>query len=164
MKPCDLPPRLAKNIEVDNSGCWLWTASTQPSGYAQLRVGTQMLYGHRLAFQSAHPEVDMRSGVIDHLCRVRRCVNPAHLELVTHRVNAFRGLPGVLGSHTSRYLGVTLTPSGRWRARVTIEGKRVGAGTHDCEMQAALAVDDLLESAGEAPIKADLLALTKAAA
>jgi hypothetical protein len=77
--------------KVDRTGdCWLWTASLQPSGYGQFRVPGGVLLAHRVAYEllvGAIPD----GLFIDHLCRVRNCVNPAHLEPVTNQENSRRG-------------------------------------------------------------------------
>jgi hypothetical protein len=75
-------------------GCWLWTGHTK-YGYAvtkSIRNGRQyMTGGHRLAYIALVGEVP--AGLqLDHLCRVRNCVNPAHLEPVTLRENQMRGV------------------------------------------------------------------------
>jgi hypothetical protein len=80
--------------KVDRSGgdesCWLWTASTTPAGYGQFRVGAAPQYAHRLSWVAANGPVP--DGLeLDHLCRVRRCVNPRHLEPVTTKENSLRG-------------------------------------------------------------------------
>jgi len=74
----------------DENGCLLWTRSKTHNGYAQVRWDDTMRTGHRVAYEltfGAIPE-----GLqVDHLCRVRHCVNPDHLELVTHQENIRRG-------------------------------------------------------------------------
>ena len=66
-------------------GCWLWTGGTN-NGYG--RRGNR--YAHRVVYEALVGPIpaDME---IDHLCRVRRCVNPAHLEAVPHAENVRRG-------------------------------------------------------------------------
>jgi len=83
--------------KVDRSGgpgsCWLWTASLV-KGYGQMYVATPdgrfgVRSAHRLAYELTHgPAAEGLE--LDHLCRVRRCVNPAHLEPVLHRENMER--------------------------------------------------------------------------
>lgn len=78
--------------KVDTSGdCWLWTGSLNNQGYSRFaRTHTDEISGHRFAYEllvGAIPE----GLVIDHLCRVRHCVNPEHLEPVTDRENILRG-------------------------------------------------------------------------
>lgn len=75
--------------KVDKTAtCWLWQGAKDSGGYGQIRAGRQEK-AHRLAYQwlvGAIPE-----GLqLDHLCRVRNCVNPDHLEPVTPRENTMR--------------------------------------------------------------------------
>jgi hypothetical protein len=72
--------------------CWLWTGGTS-SGYGRiLRSGQRsMVYAHRWSYEF-HVGPIPDGLVIDHLCRVRHCVNPDHLEPVTWRENIDRGL------------------------------------------------------------------------
>ena len=71
--------------------CWLWIGATSANGYGVTSAGN----GNRLV--GAHRRVyELLVGPIpeglqlDHLCRVRNCVNPAHLEPVTPSVNQQR--------------------------------------------------------------------------
>lgn len=74
-------------------GCWLWTGTkAQPNGYARVGHEGRRIYVHRLAhelFKGPIPD----DTTIDHLCRVRNCVNPSHIEAVPHKVN-LRRAPG----------------------------------------------------------------------
>lgn len=68
--------------------CWLWKGATT-NGYGYLSVGGKMRYAHRVAYQDA--KGDIPPGLeLDHLCRVKNCVNPDHLEAVSHKVNMLR--------------------------------------------------------------------------
>jgi len=71
-------------------GCWLWTgATTQGYGHIHWRGASHRV--HRVVYELlVGPIVDGTE--LDHLCRVRRCCNPGHLEAVTRRVNNARGL------------------------------------------------------------------------
>lgn len=83
--------RFAKNyIPVTESGCWLWLGSLTKAGYGQLK--THAGYSaHRFSY--AYYRGDIPPGCeIDHLCRVRCCVNPEHLEAVTTKTNVLRGI------------------------------------------------------------------------
>lgn len=79
------------------SGCWLWTGAKDPEGYGRYRIGKKIggtgatIGAHRFVFERFRGPIP--SGLcIDHLCRVTSCVNPDHLEAVTHRVNILRGV------------------------------------------------------------------------
>jgi hypothetical protein len=92
-----LPGRFWSKVQpVPVTGCWLWTAADNGKGYGIFKAGLSsaprsgLVYVHRLAFERLVSRIP--PGVeIDHLCRVRECVNPCHLEAVTHRENVLRG-------------------------------------------------------------------------
>lgn len=73
-----------------NSGCLLWIGRHHPDGYGQFQVGRDSIGAHRIAWALAGRDVPAGQE-LDHLCRVRCCVNVAHLEPVTHRENLLRG-------------------------------------------------------------------------
>lgn len=74
------------------SGCWLWAAAMFPNGYGAFGAGHER-YAHRYSWFIFRGEIP--AGLeIDHLCRIRSCVNPDHLRVVTHRENALA--PGAL--------------------------------------------------------------------
>src|SRR6266496_2265386 len=84
--------------KVDRSGgsraCWLWTGKTGRDGYGRIGLGGRgalvRVRAHRFAYELLIGPIP--DGLqIDHLCRVRHCVNPAHLEPVTQRENILRG-------------------------------------------------------------------------
>ena len=80
---------------VDKRGseeCWLWTGKLNQGGYAYLHAwGRQNVGAHRVSYVLNVGPIP--EGLhIDHLCRVRHCVNPAHLEPVTMAENTRRGL------------------------------------------------------------------------
>lgn len=84
--------RFWAKVDKDGPGdCWLWTAALA-DGYGVCKrppVGTSRR-AHRIAYELIVGPIP--EGLdLDHLCRVRRCVNPAHLEPVTRRVNLLRG-------------------------------------------------------------------------
>ncbi|HEY7824270.1 MAG TPA: HNH endonuclease signature motif containing protein [Acidimicrobiia bacterium] len=80
--------------KVDASGdCWEWIGATAGNGYGKINVKGRDHYpefAHRVGWELlVGPIPD--GLVIDHLCRNTLCVNPDHLEPVTHKVNVRRG-------------------------------------------------------------------------
>lgn len=76
--------------KVDKTGkCWIWTAGKLKTGYGCFKLDGRTQMAHRVSWFLVYgvwPEHE-----IDHLCRNTSCVNPAHLEDVTHAINIKRG-------------------------------------------------------------------------
>ncbi len=74
--------------------CWLWEGSMRRDGYGQFSVGgrsnRRQMMPHRIAYEMIIGPIPVGK-ILDHLCRVRHCVNPRHLEPVTNRENVLRG-------------------------------------------------------------------------
>jgi len=101
LAPGDKPSRLDIELRCKQSpdGCWLWTAATyKKTGYSQFKKSGKVFLGHRVSYEVFVGPIPVGL-CIDHLCRVRHCVNPAHLEPVTGKENLRRGLLGVLLTH-----------------------------------------------------------------
>jgi hypothetical protein len=71
-------------------GCWLWEGAINSQGYGNFWDGVRFVKAHRFAYECLIGEIP-EGLTIDHLCRVRHCVNPSHLEPVTMRENFLRG-------------------------------------------------------------------------
>lgn len=88
-----LPQVFWSKVEPDEHGCWIWIGYVNPSGYGLTRhyAGGRGKTGvHRAVYIDQVGPIP--AGLhTDHLCRVRHCVNPAHIEPVTPRENTMRG-------------------------------------------------------------------------
>jgi hypothetical protein len=87
--------RFERQYEVDRLGHWIWKGYCDASGYGRFKssgMGTDI--AHRYAYMAYRGPIP-KGTEIDHLCRIRDCVNPAHLEPVPHVVNIRRGDTGI---------------------------------------------------------------------
>lgn len=81
--------RFWARFERAPDGCWLWTGPLYSNGYGEFNFDGRNRRAHRFAYDRLVGPIP--DGLeLDHLCRVRRCVNPAHLEPVTHEENVRR--------------------------------------------------------------------------
>jgi hypothetical protein len=87
---------LSKVAVDDETGCWVWTAAIDNTGYGRFHLearrvpGRRPIVAHRVSYE--HFVGPIPEGLtLDHLCRNRGCVNPGHLEPVTNRDNVLRG-------------------------------------------------------------------------
>jgi hypothetical protein len=106
-----LPPlrtpieRFMAKVEFTDT-CWEWTARRDVLGYGQLLWNQRAGRAHRVAYEYfVGPIPDGLE--LDHLCRNPPCVNPDHLEAVTHRENVLRG-----ESPSARHARKTHCPQG----------------------------------------------------
>ena len=84
--------RLAEmSIPEPNSGCILWLGRVGARGYASFYFNGRGAVAHRVAYELKHGPIPPGL-VLDHLCRVPTCINPAHLEAVTPGENILRGM------------------------------------------------------------------------
>lgn len=74
--------------------CWLWDGRTLANGYAAMNVGSKgakrTKVAHREYYEATYGKVKPRL-TLDHLCDVRHCVNPDHLDPKTNAANCQRG-------------------------------------------------------------------------
>jgi hypothetical protein len=93
--------------EVDpETGCWQWLLNMSSRGYGRIWADGRRHTAHRYVYEHFHGPIP--EGLeLDHLCRNKLCVNPDHLEPVTHIENVRRGALMGHGHGGSR-------PLGRW--------------------------------------------------
>lgn len=86
----------SRSTPEPNSGCWLWDGILTPKGYGRSSDGRarRSLQAHRHAWELCFGKIP-HGLVIDHLCRVRCCVNPSHLEAVPAYISVRRGQAGI---------------------------------------------------------------------
>lgn len=79
-----------RGYRVDSdTGCWVWQGHVGGCGYGRTVRDGRAVYVHRFMWELVHGRVP--EGLeLDHLCRNRLCMNPDHLEVVTHRENMRR--------------------------------------------------------------------------
>lgn len=92
MRP-DFQKYIMERVSMDGNGCWHWQLTLDRDGYGMGCFEKRKGRSHRLAYEAfVGPIPD--GLLIDHLCRVRDCVNPEHLEPVTSGENTRRGITG----------------------------------------------------------------------
>lgn len=137
-----LPDRFWSKVQpCPMTGCWIWVGATTSDGYGQIKHLRRQDSAHRLFFEALRGPIP--DGLhIDHRCRVRCCVNPAHLEPVTPRENVLRGVGHVAAlsrathckhGHEFNLQNTYVRPQGRTcrachASRMRL--RRVGGGSH----------------------------------
>jgi len=106
--------------------CWLWTGGLHATGYGHFRAVSRepMVSSHQWAYRSMNGPVP--DGLeLDHLCRVRACVRPEHLEPVTHAENMAR----------SRELTTHCPWGHEWTTETTRYNRKGYRYCHACDRQ-----------------------------
>lgn len=100
--PEDLGRFRAKVVHAGPDACWEWTGARSTAGYGYCWFGGKTQSAHRVAYLIARGPIP--AGLhIDHLCRNRGCVNPAHMEAVEPGENTRRGMsPGAVSVRMNR--------------------------------------------------------------
>lgn len=92
-KPRPALERFMAKVQVAQpAGCWIWMGALNSHGYGNFYAGGDhgAVPAHRWAYRHLRGPIP-RGLDLDHLCRMRPCVNPDHLDPVTHAENVRRG-------------------------------------------------------------------------
>ena len=118
---------LANCSPEPNSGCWLWLLNTATGGYGRITAGrrSQSLV-HRVSYEVFKGPIP-EGLTIDHLCKVKSCVNPGHLEAVTQRENWLRTT--ACQTNSERFKLITHCPQGH---EYTPENTRMDGDARKC--------------------------------
>ncbi len=94
-KPRPAVDRFAEKIALTDTGCIEWIASSDSKGYGKFQCESgrngRLMPAHRWAYEWIVGPIPVGLQ-LDHLCRNRLCVNPAHLEPVSQQENILRGV------------------------------------------------------------------------
>lgn len=110
MRSAPIIDRLMSRVVEDENGCWIFTGPIRPDGYGVIGVGPRgagVLRTHRVTYEFFVAEIP--AGLhMDHLCRVRACCNPWHLDPVPTGINTGRGVRKTQQTHCKQ--GHEFTP------------------------------------------------------
>lgn len=139
LHPVNLSPeeRFWPRVKATPEGCWEWQGNRNNVGYGLFKLNRRYVVAHRFAYEAMISEIP--DGLeIDHLCRNRACVNPYHMDPVTHRVNMQRGklaLRAECGKgHPFAGENLAFTSSG---SRVCVTCKRAASARYKQRVRAA---------------------------
>ena len=88
-KILDRVTHIFNRVDTTEDGCWLFAGNQKADGYCQIRVDTDRMEVHRWSYIYFRGKIP-KGYQIDHLCKVKNCINPCHLEAVTPLENVRR--------------------------------------------------------------------------
>ncbi len=124
---------------VDSNGCWLWGGYVAANGYARLydRAKKKIVWAHRWSYEH-HVEPIAPDNEVDHMCQVTQCVNPEHLQQVSHAEHC-RITMQRLGKDDLQIAAATLRQSGATYAEIADALGYSGRGGTSTAIRSAIA-------------------------
>ena len=131
--------RAWKKIEtIPECGCWMWVGATKKKGYGSFAVGGVSFGAHQVIY-ALYKGLVPKGLQLDHLCRVRSCVNPDHLEPVTSLENRLRGESLVFKASRSSYCKNGHIYNAKNTRYVSLPDGYTGRACRVCDKEAARA-------------------------
>jgi len=127
LTPKQIEKFMSKVKKTDN--CWIWTAYKNNLGYGRFCINGITPLAHRISYELFKGYIP-QGLELDHLCRNPSCVNPDHLEAVTHKENMRRG------NHVNQgwnYRIKTHCPQGHPYSGENLMIKQNGRGCRECD-------------------------------
>jgi hypothetical protein len=110
--------------------CWLWRSTRNASGYGTFTADGRRWMAHRYAYEALVGPIP--EGLeLDHVCRMRSCVNPSHLEAVTSAENKSRS---PIGINTVRRVRPHCLHGHPWTEETTYRGVYKGQPYRSCRI------------------------------
>lgn len=128
----------AKIKKAGPDECWLWQGSNNGKSHGHLRIDGVKVQAHRYSYELVKGPIPEGLS-IDHKCRNGLCVNPQHLQAVTHEKN-MENL-GVRSDNTTGYRGVVKV-GGKYRAQAR-------KGSHRLSKSGISTLEEAIEIAKE---------------
>jgi len=122
--------RWSNRIVEGEYGCWIWTGTDNGNDYPTSNVGSKQVYVYKEMYEYLKGPIPYGKEP-DHICRIRKCINPAHIEPVTHRENMKRGKTII-----ARQIQSKTCPNGHPYSGVNNRGDRI---CHPCYAEVARA-------------------------
>lgn len=115
-----------RSMPIPFCGCIVWLGYINEKGYGIVKYKGRMRPVHRVSWELANNCTIPDDLETDHLCRVRCCINPNHLEPVTRSINQLRG--NISAVHKANALARTTCPNGhpydQSNTRISVYGWR----------------------------------------